>query len=130
MRWWVLVGSFTAILTLAGLIRLLKLGHGAIDDEAGAMRLAEQLLTGFNASHAICDLGGETAVVFGDDGIAFVRRHGTHFVARRLGNDPPVTRDLTMVSIGHDETMFGPCVLHLATESDARALVAMLRGKN
>ena len=129
MNWWAIVGSFAAILTLAGLVRLLKLGHAAIDDEAGALRLAQQLLPDFDASEAVIDTAGEAALIFGSEGTAFVRRHGAHFVARRLGEAPPVTRNLTVVSVGLEETMFGPCVIHLATEREARALARRLGGE-
>lgn len=127
MSWYVVIGSVVAIGLLAGFARLLKLGHAAIDDEAEARRLSAELIPDFEVERVVVCASGEAALVGGPEGWAFIRRHGAHFVARRIGATPQASRDLTHVSIGCDEKMFGPCIIQLETEGEARELTRMLR---
>ncbi|MBR0553050.1 hypothetical protein [Stakelama marina] len=126
MNWFAIVGSVIAIGLLAGFARLLKLGHAAIDDEAEARRLAEELLPDFAVERVVVSANGDAALVGGPEGWAFIRRHGAHFVARRLGETPEIHQEHTQVSIGFAEQMFGPCIIQLETEDEARELTRML----
>jgi hypothetical protein len=52
MNWFQLGGSIVAILILAGVARLLRLGESRIASAADARRFAEEALAGFEARHA------------------------------------------------------------------------------
>lgn len=85
--WVQLGGSLIAILLLAGLARVLKLGRAApITNHQAICAEAEAMLSGFEAADAIIGRDGATALVHGRDGsIAAIKRHGAHLAARRVG---------------------------------------------
>lgn len=66
MNWWLAAGSLAAVLALAGIAALLKLG-GAQKLESGddAIKLAEALVSGFEGKRAIVAAAGERAAVAG-----------------------------------------------------------------
>ncbi len=66
MNWWLVGGSLVAVLALAGIARLLRLG-GAQRLETGddAITLAEALVSGFEGKVGIVATDGERAVVAG-----------------------------------------------------------------
>ncbi|MBO9621609.1 MAG: hypothetical protein J7500_02745 [Sphingomonas sp.] len=79
------LGSLAAILLLALAARLLRLGGGAIEGEAAAIREAEAQLSGFEAERAIVGSDGQAALVHGRDGsLALLKQHGTQVAVRRL----------------------------------------------
>lgn len=121
-----LIGSIFAILALALIARLLKLGGGALTGADDAMRCAQDLLPGFEPTSAVVGVGGQAAVVFGDEETVFVRRHGAHFVARRLPTEPAIHREWTTVTINHDERLLGTFAIQLESEAEARELTRML----
>ena len=84
--WLQLGGSLVAILVLAGLAALLKLGRTLpITDPDVAAREAEAMLSGFEAAEAIIAGDGNAALVHGRDGsVAVLKRHGAHLAARRV----------------------------------------------
>lgn len=82
MNWWLLIGSFAAVLFLAGVARMLGLGAAQLADEAEAMRIAEAERPGFRAASAVLAADRKSAVVQGQDGSTLkVRQHGAQFVA-------------------------------------------------
>ena len=92
-------------------------------------RIAQQLLPDFPCEQVVRDSVGESALLFGPKGVAFVKLHGAHFVAQRLGDAPPFRRDLTVVSVGLEEALYGPCVVRLDSERAARDLTRMLQSR-
>ncbi|MES2986552.1 MAG: hypothetical protein V4808_01475 [Pseudomonadota bacterium] len=85
----VLGGSLVAILTLALVARMLRLGGGGIGSEAEAMETAEHILSGFEATKAVLGADKRAAIVHGRDGsVAVLKMHGARIAGRRL--DAPV----------------------------------------
>src|SRR3546814_4625915 len=68
MNWLVLAGSLVAILALAGIARLLRLGRdGKVEDAGAAAPAAEDALAGFRAAGALVSDDDLAATVAGDD---------------------------------------------------------------
>jgi hypothetical protein len=86
MNWALAAGSLAAVLALAGVARLLALGGpGRIESVEQAIRLAEDAITGFDASDAVICGDGGGAVVFGSDQrIALIRPSGARFIVREV----------------------------------------------
>ena len=87
MNWLQLAGSIAAILILAGLAWLLKLGRkgheAAIDEPEQAAEAAEQSLAGFRAVGALVGDDRAAALVAGEHGrVAVVKRHGARLAVR------------------------------------------------
>ncbi|MGK6354087.1 hypothetical protein ACMGDH_02540 [Sphingomonas sp. DT-207] len=81
----IFLASLAAVLVLALVARLLRLGGGSIADAAEAMREAEAQLPGFDAERALVGSDGQAALVHGRDGsVALLKMHGTQVAARRL----------------------------------------------
>ena len=107
MSWLQLGGSVAAVLVLAWVSWLLKLGESRIADPATARRMAEEALSGFVARDALVGTNGAAALVLGNDGIALLKRHGAKVAARRLAR--PLWRRPSPegVTIETGERMFG-----------------------
>lgn len=89
MTWLQLAGSLAAILILAGLAWLLKLGRagheGTVDDPESAARAAEEALAGFRAIGALVGDDRAAALVAGAHGrVAVVKRHGARLAVREV----------------------------------------------
>src|SRR3546814_13100914 len=66
MNWLVLAGSLVAILALAGIARLLRLGRdGKVEDAGAAAQAAEDALAGFRAEGALVSDDDLAAIVAG-----------------------------------------------------------------
>jgi hypothetical protein len=78
-------GSLVAVLLLALVAKLLRLGGGSIADVGEAKATAEALLSGFEAERAVVGHDGQAALVHGRDGsVALLKMHGSRIAARRL----------------------------------------------
>jgi hypothetical protein len=89
MTWQQLAGSLAAIVILAGLAWLLKLGRagheGTVDDPESAARAAEEALAGFRAIGALVGDDRAAALVAGAHGrVAVVKRHGARLAVREV----------------------------------------------
>lgn len=126
MTWPLLLGSLAAILGLAYVSRLLKLGEGRIADADSASRIAEDALAGFVAREALVSHDGAAALVLGTDTIAVLKRHGANVAVRRLV--PPLwRRDVPEgVTIETGERMFGPVTLIGVFPDDVARMEAAL----
>ena len=104
-------GSLVAILVLAGVAQLLKLGGGTIADEAAAIAAAEALLSGFEGLRAVVGSDGRAALVHGRDGsVALLKLHGAHVAVRRLaGIDAEAVAEGVRVHSG--ERRFGSVLI-------------------
>ena len=122
MSWVQLGGSLAAILTLAWIARLLKLGESRISDAETAARFAEDALAGFRAGRAVVGTDGAAALVAGDTGIAVLKRHGARVAVRRL--IPSLTLNVAVegVTVETGERLFGAVLLFGVTEGEVRAL--------
>ena len=124
MSWLQLGGSIAAILALAGIARLLRLGESRIADPATARRLAENALAGFVAGEALVGSDGGAAIVAGAGAVAVLKRHGAHVAVRRL--IPPLTvgEAVEGASIDTGERMFGRVVLLGVLADEVRKLAS------
>jgi hypothetical protein len=106
--WLLLGGSLAAVLTLAAIAWMLRLGGGAIESEATAMAAAADALSGFEAVCASVASDGQAALVLGRDGsLALLKMHGAQIAARRL--HPPLASEATPegLRIATGEARFG-----------------------
>ncbi|WP_164115195.1 hypothetical protein [Sphingorhabdus sp. Alg239-R122] len=126
MDWLVLAGSLIAIFAVAALVHYLRLGEAALRDSAHAMRLAEDNLSGFEASWAILSTDGAAAVVHGaDDDIALVKRHGAQFALRKVVRPLRIVQDGNAHMVDSGELSFGR-VSFMLTEEDADKLLTLM----
>jgi hypothetical protein len=126
MNWLELGGSLLAILALAAVARMLRLGESRIGDADKARAMAEDMLAGFDAHGAIVGTDGNAALVLGDGTIAVLKRHGAKVAARRLLPPLQTFTAVEGVEIATGERMFGRVLLFGVLESDVRALESSL----
>ena len=126
MNWVQLGGSLAAVLMLAGLAWLLKLGESRISDAETARTMAEEALSGFIAREALVGTNGAAALVLGNAGIALLKRHGARVAVRMLGR--PLWRRPSPegVTIETGERMFGSVLLFGVLPEDVDRLEAQL----
>ncbi len=87
MNWIVFAASLAAVLALAGIAWLLKLGRGATPfvDADAACRSAEEALSGFAAKQGLLGVDRLAALVVGREGrVAVLKAHGAHVAAREV----------------------------------------------
>ena len=86
MNWWLAAGSLAAVLLLAGIAWLLKLG-GTRKLETGddAIALAEALCSGFEGKAGVVSTSGELAAATGGSGdLVLIEPMGARHRARRI----------------------------------------------
>ena len=121
-----LVLSVIAILALAGVARLLKLGQSRIASEDDARRFAEEALAGFEGGRALVSGDGGAALVAGRGTIAVLKRHGAQVAVRRLVPPLRVYEAVEGATVQTGERLFGPVVLFGVTTDQVRGLEAPL----
>jgi hypothetical protein len=108
----VLGASLGAILALALIAKLLKLGGGRIGGEDEAMRAAEDILSGFEADRATVASDGQAAIVHGRDGsVALLKVHGARIAGRRLAAPVDATATGEGLRVVSGEARFGTVLL-------------------
>lgn len=122
-----LAGSLVAILLVAWLARLMRLGGdvrlGGVDD---ALRLADATHCGFDPVDVIVDRAGIGALLRDAEGrVMLLRRHGAQFVGRFLDSHAHARLDREFLTIAAGERLQDPVVLHLGP--DAQIWAASLR---
>lgn len=122
MDWYQLGGSVAAILALAGIARLLRLGESRIDSPAKAIEFAEHALVGFHGERAIVSEDGGAALVAGNGTIAVLKRHGAKVAVRRLLPPLKLREAIEGVSVETGETLFGAVTLRGVLVAEVRAL--------
>jgi hypothetical protein len=111
------LASLAAVLVLALVARLLRLGGGSIADAAEAMREAEAQLPGFDADRALVGSDGQAALVHGRDGsVALLKMHGTRVAARRLVA-PAIRRTDSGLLVASGERRFGDVLVRGVAEA-------------
>lgn len=126
MTWSQFAVSVAAVIGLAVIARLLRLGEARIDDAAKARALAEDMLAGFVAGAALVGADGNAAIVAGNGAIAILKRHGARIAARRLLPPLALRPAAEGVAIDTGERMFGAVILFGVIEADVRGLEASL----
>lgn len=120
--------SILAILALAGVARMLRLGESRIGSEDDARRFAEQALAGFVAGRALVSGDGNAALVVGEGtvAVAVLKRHGAHVAARRLIPPFLVHEAVEGATVETGEKLFGPVTLFGITADQVRGLAGSL----
>lgn len=126
MNWAQLGGSVAAILMLAGIARLLRLGESRIATADDARRFAEEALAGFEARRALVGEDGNAALVAGNGAIAVLKRHGAQVAVRRLLPPLRMSQAVEGVTIETGERLFGAVTLLGVLPADVQALEAPL----
>ncbi|RED17032.1 hypothetical protein [Parasphingopyxis lamellibrachiae] len=118
----VLLGSIAAVLALAGIAWLLKLGNQPrIESPEAAARQAREAHSGFRPTEVALDGEGRAALVLGEQGEAvLLRPHGAQIAARVFRTPPRATRKGSTLTIATDERMFGDAALMLGEDEAAR----------
>lgn len=108
-------GSFVAILGLAWLASLLKLGGDLrIRDADHAREIANETVYGFEATDVVLDRAGMGALLRDAQGRQMlIRRHGAGFVGRLLDRRIEARLDQNFLTIGTGEKTFGSITLNL-----------------
>lgn len=108
-------GSFVAILGLAWLASLLKLGGDLrIRDADHAREIANETVYGFEATDVVLDRAGMGALLKDAQGRQMlIRRHGAGFVGRLLDRRIEARLDQNFLTIGTGEKTFGTITLNL-----------------
>jgi len=118
--------SIVAILALAGVARMLRLGESRIGGEDAARRFAEEALAGFVAGRTLVSGDGNAALVEGQGTIAVVKRHGAHVAVRRMVPPLTVREAVEGATVETGEKLFGPVTLFGITADQVRGLEASL----
>lgn len=118
----VLLGSIAAVLALAGIAWLLKLGHPPrIESPEAAARQAREAHSGFRPKEVALDRDGRAALVLGEQGEAvLLRPHGAQIAARVFRTPPGAAQSGPVLTIATGERMFGDAALMLGEAEAAR----------
>lgn len=86
MNWWLAAGSLAAVLALAGVARMLRLGGTqALADGDDAIRMAEALVSGFEGRVGVVAAdGGRAAVASGPGDLVVIEPLGARHRATRF----------------------------------------------
>lgn len=118
----ILLGSVAAVLILAGIARLLKLGTSPrIESEEAAAQHARDAHSGFRPREVALDRDGRAALVLGENGEAILLRpHGAQITARVFHVLPNAVQDGPTLTIQTGERLFGDIKLMLDDAEAAR----------
>lgn len=117
------IGSLLAIALLARLAKGMNLGGDPrIHDEAHARQLAEDAHCGFDAQAVAVDRAGFGALLRdGENHVLLIRRHGSHFAARRITSHAGVRLDGRFLTLSTDDRHFGTVTLDLGDQAQVWA---------
>lgn len=112
-------GSLIAILVLAGLAVLLKLGgKPALKDEAAVARAAGEVEDGFDAQRVSISRDGGAALTREETGrIMVIKRHGNKFAGRVLTPLASAREEVDALIVDTHELQFGAVHLSLKDAS-------------
>ena len=123
----VLLGSIAAVLVLAGIAWLLKLGkEPRIESPEAAAQHAREAHSGFRPKDIALDRDGRAALVLGESGeVVLLRPHGAQIAARGFRAPPTATQIGDTLTIATGDAMFGDTALILG-EAEANSWSARL----
>ncbi|MGQ3102309.1 MAG: hypothetical protein ACT6Q5_14910 [Sphingopyxis solisilvae] len=112
-------GSVVAVLFVVWLVKRMGLGADPrIEDDAHAIRLAEEAEAGFRGIEVARDRAGFAAIVRNVDGRQMlVRAHGNHFAARPIDGAVIGRLDKDFLTLTMPEKTFGAVTLHLGKDA-------------
>lgn len=111
--------SLLAVFFVAWLVGRMGLGADPrIEDEAHAIRLAEEAEAGFRGVEVARDRAGFAAIVRNAEGrMMLVRAHGNHFVARPVDGSVEGRLDKDFLTLTMPERTFGAVTLQLGKDA-------------
>lgn len=124
MNWPLLAGSLAGVLALSGMAWLLRLGRTPALTPARAAEEVARLNLG-QPGESYLSSDGNSALVACSDGLALVRRHGAHWVARPLARPVNWRIEGEAIRIETPERAFGPTRLTLPPERREALLTIM-----
>lgn len=109
------IGSLAAILALAWVALRLGLGGDVrIRDETHARELADEVISGFEATDVSLDRGRIGAILRDSNGrVMVLRRHGAHFAGRLLDGHVHSQLDRSRLTLATQDKHFGSVTLDL-----------------
>ena len=112
-------GSLIAILVLAGIAVLLKLGgKPTLKDDAAVAEAAAEVEDGFDAQRISISRDGSSALAREDAGrIMVIKRHGNKFAGRILASNARAREEVDALVVDPGETQFGAVRLTLKDAS-------------
>ncbi|MEP3052295.1 MAG: hypothetical protein ABJP48_06065 [Erythrobacter sp.] len=120
--------SLAAILLLAGLAMLLRLGpQPSLVDKTHTRAVANEVLDGFEIQHLSISENGDAALLRSrDEAIMVIKTHGTKFAGRILSADASAYVQSGILHVDCGEVRFGTVSLKLADAADwANAIHAL-----
>ncbi len=111
--------SLIAILALAGLALLLKLGgKPVLKDEAAVALAAAEAVDGFETQRSSLSRNGDAALARDAAGqILLIKRHGNKFAGRLLTSDASAKEAVDALIVDTNEALFGAVQLALSDAS-------------
>lgn len=111
--------SLVAVLFVAWLVGRMGLGADPrIEDDAHAIRLADEAEAGFGGIEVARDRAGFAAIVRNAEGRQMlVRAHGNHFAARPIDGAVIGRLDKDFLTLTMPEKTFGAVTLHLGKDA-------------
>lgn len=112
-------GSIVAVLFVVWLVKSMGLGADPrIEDDAHAIRLAEEAEAGFCGTEVARDRAGFAALVRNAEGrMMLVRAHGNHFAARPVDASVIGRLDKEFLTLTTPEKTFGAVTLQLGRDA-------------
>lgn len=112
-------GSIVAVLFVVWLVKAMGLGADPrIEDDAHAIRLAEEAEAGFCGAEVARDRAGFAALVRNAEGrMMLVRAHGNHFAARPVDASVIGRLDKEFLTLTTPEKTFGAVTLQLGRDA-------------
>lgn len=108
-------GSLAAILALAGLAALMKLGgQPVLTSNAAAAKAAGEVQDGYEPVEIALDKNGAAALLRDKEGrVMLIKRHGTRFAGRILASGSSARAEADTLIVDCGETRFGMVKLAL-----------------
>ena len=126
---WQLAGSIIGVFAIAALVRYLGMGQVKLADEGQAQRLAEDMVSGFQATEVILSDNRDAALLIGKDkSFVTLKTHGSKFAARHIRSQPNFVHVGSNIEIDSGERAYGKIMLKLSAEKSESLADRLLTG--
>ena len=111
----IFAGSLVAILALAGLSAFLKLGGTArLESASDAVRIAQEVVDGFEPVEVAIDSEGAAALLCDDAGnVMLLKRHGNKFAGRLIASNASARVEDDTLIVASGERLYGQVALRI-----------------
>ena len=113
------IGSLIAILVVAGLVAMMKLGgNPVLKSESDVAQAAGEVEDGFETARSSISRRGDGALARGPDGqIMVIKRHGNKFAGRILTSNTQAREEVDGLVVDPGDCRFGSVRLSLTDSS-------------